>query len=166
MIVSVGINSVTSGISAAAIRADLEAICRFYLQRGIKVILSNIRPVSAQHLPEGDPQLLVRSEVNRWITQFATTVAGVMFWDVATAYDDGTGRPIPGYTIDGLHPSSLGSQHAAFLLVTILQRLTPSVDQQAGHQAIDFFPNGHLAGKRGTPGARVRGQIADGFKAR
>src|SRR5206468_2149680 len=90
MIVSVGINSVTSGVHAASIEADLEAICRFYLQRGIKVILSNIRPVSAAHLPDGDPQLVVRSKVNAWIKEFATTIPDVVFWDVADAYDDGT----------------------------------------------------------------------------
>lgn len=166
MIVSVGINSVTSGVNAASIEADLEAICRFYLQRGIKVILSNIRPVSAAHLPDGDPQLLVRSNVNAWIRDFATTTPDVVFWDVAAAYDDGTGRPIAGYTVDGIHPSSFGSQHAAFLLVPIMQRLIKPVDRQAGHDAINFFPNGGLAGKRGTSGPRVRGQIADSFNAR
>jgi lysophospholipase L1-like esterase len=166
MIVSVGINSVTSGVDAASIQADLEAICRFYLQRGIKVILSNIRPVSAAHLPDADPQLLVRSKVNAWIKKFATTIPDVVFWDVAAAYDDGTGRPISGYTVDGLHPSSLGSQHAAFLLVPIMQQLIKPVDQHAGHEAINFFPNGRLAGKRDISGPRVRGQIAYGFMAR
>ena len=166
MIVSVGINSVTSGASAASIQADLEAICRFYLQRGIKVILSSIRPVSAAHLPDGDPQLLVRSKVNAWIREFATTIPDVVFWDVAAAYDDGTGRPITGYTVDGIHPSSHGSQHAAFLLVPILQQLIKPFDPGAGHDVIDFFPNGRLAGKRGTSGPGVGGQIADGFTAR
>ena len=102
-----------------------------------------------------------------WIKEFATTIPDVVFWDVADAYDDGTGRPITGYTVDGIHPSSFGSQHAALLLVPIMQRLIKPVDQQAaGHDAINFFPNGGLAGKRGTSGPRVRGQIADGFQAR
>jgi hypothetical protein len=83
------------------------------LQRGIKVILSNIRPVSAAIIPDGDPQLSVRSDVNAWMQAFATTTSDVVFWDVAAAYDDGSGRPIPGYTVDGIHPSSFGSQHAA-----------------------------------------------------
>ena len=166
MIVSVGINSVTSGVNAASIEADLEAICRFYLQRGIKVILSSIRPVSAAHLPDGDPRLLVRSKVNAWVKEFATTIPDIVLWDVAAAYDDGTGRPMPGYTVDGIHPSSFGSQHAAFLLIPVMQRLIKPVDRQAaGRDAINFFPNGGLTGKRGTSGPGVRGQIADGFTA-
>jgi hypothetical protein len=105
-------------------------------------------------------------EANTWIREFATTTPNVVFWDVAAAYDDGAGRPISGYTVDGIHPSSFGSQHAAFLLVPIMQRLIKPVDRQAGHDAIDFFPNGRLAGKRGTFGPGVGGQIADGFTAR
>src|SRR4051794_30650496 len=57
MIVSVGINSVTSGVSAPSIQSDLRAICMFYLQRGSKVVLSNIRPVSSTFIADGDPQL-------------------------------------------------------------------------------------------------------------
>jgi lysophospholipase L1-like esterase len=163
MIVSVGINSVTFGVSAPSIQSDLEAICLFYLQRG-KVILSNIRPISAAFVPDGDPQLSVRSDVNAWIREFATTTPGVVFWDVAAAYDDGSGRPIPGYTVDGLHPSSLGSQHAAFSLVAIMRQLVkPS--QPANPDSINFFPNGRLAGNRGTAGPGVKGRIADGFTA-
>src|SRR4051812_7633024 len=56
-------------------------------------------------------QLTVRTTVNARIREFATTTPDVVFWDVAAAYDDGTGRPISGYTVDGLHPSPLGSQH-------------------------------------------------------
>jgi lysophospholipase L1-like esterase len=164
MIVSVGINSVTFGVSALSIQSDLRAICLFYLQRGIKVILSNIRPISAAFIPDGDPQLNVRSDVNAWIQEFATTTPGVVFWDVAAAYDDGSGRPIAGYTVDGLHPSSLGSQHAAFSLVPIMQQLVkPS--QPTNPDTINFFPNGRLAGNHGTAGPGVRGQIADGFTA-
>jgi lysophospholipase L1-like esterase len=164
MIVSVGINSVTFGVSAASIQSDLQAICQFYLQRGIKVILSNIRPISAAFVPDGDPQLGVRSDVNAWIRDFATTTPDVVFWDVAAAYDDGTGRPIAGYTVDGLHPSSFGSQHAAFSLVPIMQQLAkPS--QPTNPDTINFFPNGRLAGNRGTAGPGVKGQIASGFTA-
>jgi hypothetical protein len=164
MIVSVGINSVTFGVSALSIQSDLRAICQFYLQRGIKVILSNIRPISAAFVPNGEPQLGVRSDVNAWIQEFATTTPDVVFWDVAAAYDDGSGRPIAGYTVDGLHPSSLGSQHAAFSLVPIMQRLVePS--QPTRPEAINFFPNGRLAGNRGTAGPGVKGQIADAFTA-
>jgi lysophospholipase L1-like esterase len=163
MIVSVGINSVTFGVSAASIQSDLQAICQFYLQRGIKVILSNIRPIGAAFVPEGDPQLGVRSDVNAWIREFATTTPDVVFWDVAAAYDDGTGRPSAGYTVDGLHPSSLGSQHAAFSLLPIMQQL---VKPEPGNpDTINFFPNGRLAGNQGTAGPGVRGQIATGFTA-
>jgi lysophospholipase L1-like esterase len=165
MIVSVGINSVTFGVSAHSIQSDLQAICQFYLQRGIKVILSNIRPISAEFIPDGDPQFTVRSDVNAWIREFATTTPDVVFWDVAAAYDDGSGRPIAGYTADDLHPSSLGSQHAAFSLAPIMQRLVKPADQRAGPDTIDFFPNGRLAGNRGTAGPGVKGRIADGFTA-
>jgi lysophospholipase L1-like esterase len=165
MIVSVGINSVTFGVSALSIQSDLQAICQFYLQRGIKVILSNIRPISAEFIPDGDPQFTVRSDVNAWIREFATTTPDVVFWDVAAAYDDGSGRPIAGYTVDGLHPSSLGSQHAAFSLVPIMQRLVKPADPRAGPATINFFPNGRLAGNRGTAGPGVKGLIANGFTA-
>jgi lysophospholipase L1-like esterase len=164
MIISVGINSVTFGVSALSIQSDLQAICQFYLRRGIKVILSNIRPVSAEFIPDDDPQFTVRSDVNAWIREFATTTPDVVFWDVAAAYDDGSGRPTVGYTVDGLHPSSLGSQHAAFSLVPIMQRLVPP-DQRADPDTINFFPNGRLAGNRGTAGPGVRGRVADGFTA-
>jgi lysophospholipase L1-like esterase len=164
MIVSVGINSVTFGVSASSIQSDLQAICQFYLQRGIKVILSNIRPVSAEFIPDRDPQLTVRSKVNAWIQEFATTTPDVLFWDVAAAYDDGSGRPIAGYTVDGLHPSSFGSQHAAFSLVPVMQQLVKP-GQPANPDAINLFPNGRLAGKRGTAGPGVKGRIADGFTA-
>jgi lysophospholipase L1-like esterase len=164
MIVSVGINSVTFGVSARSIQSDLQVICQFYLQRGIKVILSNIRPIGTAFVPDGDPQLSVRSDVNAWIREFATTTADVVFWDVAAAYDDGLGRPIAGYTVDGLHPSSFGSQHAAFSLVPILQQLVKP-DQPTNPDTINFFPNGRLAGNRGTAGPGVKGQIASGFTA-
>jgi lysophospholipase L1-like esterase len=164
MIVSVGINSVTFGVSARSIQSDLQAICQFYLQRGIKVILSNIRPISAEFVPDGDPQLSVRSDVNAWIREFATTTADVVFWDVAAAYDDGSGRPLAGYTVDGLHPSSFGSQHAALSLVPIIRQLVKP-GQPPSPGPINFFPNGQLAGKHGTAGPGVKGQIADGFTA-
>jgi lysophospholipase L1-like esterase len=164
MIVSVGINSVTFGVSARSIQADLEAICRFYLQRGNKVILSNIRPIGAAFVRDGDSQLGVRSDVNAWIREFATTTPGVVFWDVAAAYDDGSGRPIAGYTVDGLHPSSLGSQHAAFSLLPIMQQLVKP-GQPANPDTVNFFPNGRLAGNRGTAGPGVKGRIATGFTA-
>lgn len=166
MIVSVGINSVTFGVSALSIQSDLQAICQFYLQRGIKVILSNIRPIGAAFVPDGHAQLRVRSDVNAWIREFATTTPDVVFWDVAAAYDDGSGRPIAGYTVDGLHPSSLGSQHAAFSLLPIMQRLVKPVDQGAGPDTINFFPNGRLAGSRGTAGPGVKGRIANSFTAK
>jgi lysophospholipase L1-like esterase len=164
MIVSVGINSVTFGVSAPSIQSDLRAICEFYLRRGIKVILSNIRPIGAEFIPDGDPQLSVRSDVNAWIREFATTTPDVVFWDVAAAYDDRSGRPLAGYTVDGLHPSSFGSQHAALSLVPIMRQLVkPGQPTNAG--TINFFPNGRLAGNRGTAGPGVKGQIADGFTA-
>jgi lysophospholipase L1-like esterase len=166
MIVSVGINSVTFGVSALSIQSDLQAICQFYLRRGIKVILSNIRPIGAAFVPDGDAQLGVRLDVNAWIREFATTTPDVVFWDVAAAYDDGSGRPIAGYTDDGLHPSPLGSQHAAFSLLPIMQQLIKPVDQGAGPDTINFFPNGRLAGIRGTAGPGVKGRIADNFTAK
>ncbi len=90
MIVSAGINSVTTNVGAASIETDLEYICKFYLQRGIKVVLSNIRPVSREWIPDGSAQLTVRNDVNIWIENFATTTPDVVFWNVAAAYDDGT----------------------------------------------------------------------------
>jgi hypothetical protein len=46
-----------------------------------------------------------------------------------------------------------------------MQRLVKPVDHRAGPDTINFFPNGRLAGNRGTAGPGVKGGIADGFTA-
>lgn len=165
MVVSAGINSVVTGVSAASIESDLQAICQYYLNRGIKVILSNIRPVGTVFIPDNSSQLTVRKDVNAWVRTFATTTPNVAFWDVAAAYDDGGGRPLAGYTADGLHPVSLGSQHAALALIPIMQRLIAPLAQQTIPDADNFFPNGRLTGGGGRAGTGVTGRVAHGFSA-
>lgn len=165
MIVSVGINSVTTGVASNSITSDLSAICQYYLARGIKVILSNIRPVDKIVLPDEDPRLVVLSDVNAWIRTFATTTPDVAFWDVASAYDNGHGRPKAGYTADGIHPVSLGAQHGALTLVPVLRQLikTP-IEKESGSE--NFFPNGRLSGIDGHAGNGVSGTLAHGLYAR
>jgi lysophospholipase L1-like esterase len=165
MIVSAGINSVLTGVSAESIEADLQAICDYYLHRGIKVILSNIRPVATRVIPDNSTQRLVQEDVNAWIQTFATATPNVEFWNVAAAYDDGLGRPLSGYTADGLHPVSFGSQHAAFTLIPILQRLIEPVTELMVPDVDNFFPNGRLKGGGGRADAGVTGRVAHGFSA-
>jgi lysophospholipase L1-like esterase len=165
MIVSVGINSITAGVAAHSITSDLSAICHYYLNLGMKVILANIRPVSTALIPDRDPRLEVLQTVNRWIKAFTETTENVTLWDVANAYDDGHGRPKGGYTADGIHPVSLGAQHGALSLVPLLRRLigTPPERQP---KPKNFFPNGRLGGIDGRAGNGVSGYIAHGLYAR
>jgi lysophospholipase L1-like esterase len=165
MIVSAGINSVVTGISSASIESDLRAICEYYLSRGIKVILSNIRLVGTEIIPDNSPQLTVRNDVNTWIEAFATSTPNLEFWNVAAAYDDGGGRPMPGYTADGIHPVSLGSQHAALSLIPIIRRLIEPTAQPMAPDADNFFPNRRLKGRGGRTGTGVTGRVAQGFSA-
>lgn len=163
MIVSAGINSVTTGVDARTISSGLKSICEFYLDHGIRVILANIRPVTEDVIPVASDQFQVLEEVNTWIRSFAMATPGVEFWNVAAAYDDGHGRMKPEYTFDGTHLSSLGAQQGGLSLVAVLQRLVP---QQFKTEARNLFPNGRLRGVDGRAGAGITGQVAHGFYAR
>ena len=165
MIVSVGINSITAGVAAHSITSDLSAICHYYLHLGIKVILANIRPVSTALIPDRDPRFEVLQTVNRWIKAFTETTENAALWDVATAYDDGHGRPKDGYTADGIHPVSLGAQHGALSLVPVLRRLIAAPPKQQPKPK-NFFPNGRLGGIDGWAGNGVSGYLAHGMYAR
>jgi lysophospholipase L1-like esterase len=165
VIVSAGINSGTTNVTAASIETDLQAICQAYLRAGSRVILANIRPVSAAIIPDGSPQLQVRSDVNAWIASYATTTPDVVLWDVAAAYDDGTGRPKAGYMADGLHPSPLGSQYGALSLLMILKCLVKPIARRMVDDGFNQFPNGRMNGTSGSVGAGVSGLIASNFVA-
>ena len=165
MIVSAGINSVTTNVSEASIEADLEYICKFYLQRDIKVVLSNIRPVSNVWLPDASAQLTVRNDVNIWVENFVTMTPNVVFWNVASVYDDGAGRPKSGYTADGLHPTQLGSQYGGASLASVLQTMIKPVTRRMAHDSYNWFPNGRLTGSAGAAGNGVTGHVATNFTA-
>jgi lysophospholipase L1-like esterase len=165
MIVSAGINSATTDASEASIETDLEYICKFYLKHGIKVILSNIRPVSSAFILDGSPQQTIRNNVNRWIQNFATTTPNVVFWDVAAAYDDGTGRPRDGFTHDGLHPTPLGSQYGGTSLVPVLKTMIKPIARRMADDSYNDYPNGRLTGSAGATGNGVTGMVATNFTA-
>jgi lysophospholipase L1-like esterase len=127
VLVAVGTNDVTNSTPAATAMANIEAICQYFLSRGKKVILATVRPRGGaafpENLPDGDPRLVILQDLNTLIRAYAAATANVYLWDVYLAYDDGTGRNIAGYTIDGTHPTRTGAQAGGASLVPVLEQV-------------------------------------------
>jgi hypothetical protein len=86
-------------------------------------------------------------------------------WDVATAYDDGTGRPIANYTFDGIHPTQLGSQHGGQSLVAVLRTLITPAARWMAADSINLISNGRMLGTAGVSGSNTTGTVASGYTA-
>jgi hypothetical protein len=113
-----------------------------------------------------DPRRQKLLDVNTGIRSYAAATPNVILFDAYPIYDDGTGHPKAGYTTDGLHPTSLGSQHEATDaggLVNLFQTLVRPVPQRHAQGASNLLPA--FAGIAGTAGAAVTGQVLTGYTA-
>ncbi len=97
-----GYNDVYSGLESGHICENLEKMCQLAWDESIEVVLALPTPVEHQE-PEA-----VLAECRRWIKQFAheNNMAVIDFY--SALLDEDTGRPHPGTTTDGVHPSREG----------------------------------------------------------
>jgi len=164
VIISVGVNDVNGSVPAATTMANLKAACDKCTSRGIPVILSTVRPEGVSALPDADPRLIILQDINTLIRAYAPAAPNVHLWDVNLAYDDGAGRPIAGYTLDGTHPSRTGAQAGGASLLPVLQPLFP--------EAFSYIPTSpslellsQMAGTGGGGATRSSGPTAAGWIA-
>lgn len=163
VLVSVGTNDVGASVAASTAMANLQAICGYFTARGVKVILSNIRPRGSSSIPDGDARLTILSDLNALISAYAAATPNVTLWDAYAAYDDGAGRPVSGLLSDGIHPSRRGAQIAGRSLATVIASVMAD-------QAIAQIPtpgalmsNDIMAGTGGTASTGSSGSMATGY---
>lgn len=163
-IVASGINDLIAGRSATAIFADLRDTCAGYLDYGIRVILANIRPVSAATAPDGSAMLAALNALNGLIADYAAATPNVALWDVYSAYST-AGRPKSGAMEDGYHPSPFGAQRSGGpSLVAILKRLVKAVNSNAP-RTLNLVDNPKMIGTGGKNGTGVTGTLGQGWSA-
>ena len=97
-----------TGPSTPAMTEDnYTAMLKIAQGSGIKVILASITPaVHYAWRPEVQPVAAIR-ELNQWIRETCATGA-CTYLDYYTAMSDANGAMLPGYSKDGVHPTSLG----------------------------------------------------------
>lgn len=131
---------------------------------GIKIILCSILPRTDANT-SGEKQAIF--ETNNWM-RLQGYRKGITFIDTASAIIDPTGTdPRTGYTVDGVHPNTLGAMAIGRV---IAEGLAPLV---AGSRRI-LHTNGDtrlitanpmMTGTGGTKGSGVTGSIADSWTA-
>jgi hypothetical protein len=171
-VVSVGICDLDNGISNATIKTNIDVIVKPFLRMNTAVILTNIRPVIASwegaSWVHGGAKMLARADLNSWIENYAATTEGVHFWDVATCNDDGTGHPISGRYVDGLHPHQLGAHYEAMAGLPLFKSLIKPLPNLIPPFASNLMPSPIFT----TLGSGILGNgvsrgsiVANGYKA-
>ena len=89
------------------IEDNYTAMTEIAAANGIKVILASITPADHYNWqPTVHPVDEIR-ELNGWMRQFCSA-AGCTYLDYYTAMSDPKGAMLPGYSKDGVHPTSMG----------------------------------------------------------
>jgi hypothetical protein len=108
--------------------------------------------------------------VNTWITSQSSR-EGVKIWNPnpsITIYASQFGEEEwkAGYTTDGVHPSPMGAFFGAQSLVTLIETMVaPGSSFDKSIVGSNAMPNGRFAGRSGTKGSGVSGEVADGWSA-
>lgn len=128
-IVGGGINDINSGVSAATIISNLDAICDHILaKQGVRMTLNTVTPVTdAVYLAsnptwtstEIDAANLVMTTVNTHIRS-KENFGNLRVADHYSVIDDGTQTPIANTVVDGLHKSPIGARLEAELHEAIM----------------------------------------------
>lgn len=159
-----GGNSVTLETAAATQMAEIQATVEYALATGAKVVLANLRPRAASSWPAGT-KFTIWQTLNGLIETYATSgIPGLEFWDIAAVYDDGTGRPIAGTTVDGVHQSRTGAKLAGDSLVPILKRLIKPI-YDIRPTGVNLVVNPTMEGAGGTAGLGVTGDVPTSWSA-
>lgn len=173
ILTTAGTNDVTFGRTAAQIIASLQSIFQACLTAGKMVVTGPIPPrgstsFSAQAFTAG--QLAVVLAVNAWLRERAKALyPNVIIVDFARRLIDvssignaNTYWMTDAYTVDGLHPNSLGSIIMADEGVATLQNLLPPIRRTANASSsgtvgdlTNSFRNALLLGTGGTIGTGV-----------
>lgn len=142
-----GINDIVSGVSAATIIANLQAIYNELNRNNIRVIATTILPCSAVNT---DALKAVLHSVNRWLKEYAWINPNIVLvdWHHVIA-DPATGLPATNMTTDGTHPTAQGAALLGSFLYNALNPLVPSVDLLANNiqdTATNILGNGFMTG--------------------
>lgn len=118
-----GINDVSNGVSAATIKANLQAIYQKLLNAGITVVALSIMPYGSGHASYTTANTQTLLDVNDWIKRFCAATAGMIFVDAFAAIVNptGAGAAASGMLYDNLHPAPKGALAIATAAKAVLQ---------------------------------------------
>lgn len=159
--VLVGTNDVAPGGPAApTIIANLRAIYTALKLAGVSVYAAPIPPRTGLDAERE----AVRQEVNAWVRATGETYLIDRLVDFETVFGAG-GVPRPGYSDDGVHPTTLGALHIGRALASALQPQFSPPPPLANGAAV-LAPSGALLGAAGTKLNGALGDIADNWELR
>lgn len=168
--ISVGVNSISAGTSAATIMSQLEQICAHFTGLGVRVILSNIRPVAASYdggtWADGSAKMLVKAALNDMIADYCAITPNVTLLDLEAVHTDGGNPPRPkaGHMIDGLHLDRLGGLEEGRAITSLLRKMIkPLVERRP--RGINLISNPTMVGGGGTASTGVSGSVGASWLA-
>ena len=136
MILLAGTNDLARNVPIDAIENNIAMISALAAQRGIKVVLSSILPVSDYHKaknPRNEMTLLRQPakilQINTWMEEYAKQ-NGFIFCNYFTSLVDGSGFLQAELADDGLHPNASGYKVMAPLAQACIdQALSPKLEK-------------------------------------
>lgn len=167
--IAIGVNDILQGVTAATAFANIQAIVRKLTQRGIIVVLGNVRPVGVSSLPNPSGARTEFIALNALIEAFWDTEPGVVGIDLHSIYESGGG--IPGGTpntalyYDAVHPNDLGAFTAAPFVNAVLNTIAKDVPAYPIVPLADnLWPNPHFTVGGGTASTGVTGTVAGSWR--
>ncbi len=106
-VICIGTNDVASGLAAAVIIDNIKAFVASRFAAGTKSVgVMTIPPKDANTATMNK----VRSQVNRWMFDYAKAIPGLTVLDTAAAITDpSNAHYVTNFSADGIHPSNLGA---------------------------------------------------------
>lgn len=158
-IVSDGVNDALQGIgTAASIMANRTATVRALTKRGVKVIMTTVRPVATSSIANPSAARTILDDLNTLTRAFAVAEPLVWLCDLNAVYDGsgGTiplGTPIAGAYYDAVHPNDFGAWSygapALGLVLDQIVKLPPTAYPIIG-LSNNLWPNPYFSTSGGT----------------
>jgi lysophospholipase L1-like esterase len=166
--IAAGTNDLSANKASATLQTDIQSQVEFFISRGIRVILSTIRPrlVSAEW-PEGNARWTRLSEVNAWIRSYCASGRPGLYlfdpWsDLLDAEAAQAGSVQSQYVYDTVHLNATGAQVSGARLATVIDRVFASGvfwDMDSPSLLPGAAMTGTGGGKQGATGDVANGWI-------
>ena len=174
-----GTNDLQGGDSAANIKANIATVIDRLLAANIHPVVIGILPRNATDAAGADfdaTRRLMRCDINR-ATKNYCLAKGATYVNPDIAFcDPATGDAKTGYTVDGVHPSSVGAEALGDAIIEALPAGLLPPNRELINNVYDVYdatnnpfgnilPNAKLAGTAGGKGTGCTGNVADSWTA-